>query len=93
MNDSIKKLQDQIEAEKRKISNCKHDYDKPFYNPDTVKEAYGHTMVGHGSDVYYEPTGYRDKKVDRWTRICRVCGNHQHTNKLEPVISEYKPKF
>ena len=89
----IRRLQDQIVAEKKKISNCIHDYNEPFFNPDTIREAYGYNMVGHGSDVWYEPQGYRDVKVDRWTRVCKICGNSQHTNKLEPVIKEYKPKF
>jgi hypothetical protein len=36
MNDKIKKLQEKIEAEKRKILYCKHDFDKAFYNPEIV---------------------------------------------------------
>lgn len=69
-------------------NTCIHDYNEPFFNPDTIREAYGYNMVGHGSDVWYEPQGYRDVKVDRWTRVCKICGNSQHTNKLEPVIKD-----
>ncbi len=48
-NDNIRRLQYQIESEKKKISNCIHDYNEPFFNPDTIREAYGYNMVGHGS--------------------------------------------
>ena len=93
MNDNIRKLQDQIDAEKRKISNCKHDFDKPFFNPETVNEPYGHRMVTHGSDVWFEAEGYREVKRDRWTRVCKICGCEQHTNKQKPIVSGHEPSF
>ncbi len=43
MNDNIKRLQEQIEVEKRKISNCKHDFDKAFYNAE--REPYGNMLL------------------------------------------------
>ena len=93
MNDKIKMLQDQIEAEKKKIANCKHEFDKSFYNPETVKEPYGSEMVTQGSDVWYEPTGYHNVKKDRWTRKCKLCGYEQHTDKQKPIITGYEPSF
>lgn len=93
MNDKIKMLQEQIEAEKRKIANCKHVFDKPFYNAETIKEPYGHKMVAQGSDVWYEPQGYHDVKKDRWTRKCTICGCEQHTDKLKPIVSGHEPLF
>ena len=93
MNDNIKRLQEQIEAEKRKISNCKHEFDKAFYNAETVREPYGYRMVGQGSDVWHEPEGYRDVKKDRWTRKCKVCGFEQHTHIQKAIVSGYEPSF
>ena len=93
MNDNIKKLQEQIEAEKRKINNCNHDFDKPFYNAENVREAYGYKMVAQGSDVWHEPEGYRDVTKDRWTRICKSCGFEQHTYTQKPIISGKEPTF
>lgn len=93
MNDKIRELQKQIQNEESKIRNCKHNFGQPYYDPETVKEPYGYRTVGQGSDVWSEPMGYRDVKKDRWTRKCSSCGFEQHTNKQEPVIKEFKPKF
>jgi hypothetical protein len=93
MNDNIKRLQKQIESEKRKIANCKHDFDKSFYNSETVREPYGYKMVAQGSDVWGEPQGYHDVKKDRWTRKCKVCGFEQHTYSQKPIVSGYEPSF
>jgi len=93
MNDKIKKLREEIEREELKIKNCKHDFNEPFYNPETKLEPYGFKTVGHGSDVYTEEEGYREVKKDRWTRKCKICGYEQHTDNQEPVISAYRPKF
>ena len=93
MNYNIRRLQEQIEAEKRKISNCNHDFDKPYYNAETVKEAYDYKMVANGSDIWYEPQGYHDVKKDRWTRKCKICGFEQHTYTLKPIITGHEPSF
>ena len=92
MNDNIRRLQEQIEAEKRKISNCQHDFDKPFYNSETTLEPYGYNVVARGSDVHYE-NAYRKVKKDRWTRKCKICGFEQHTYKQKPIISGHEPSF
>lgn len=92
-NEKIKQLQQEIEIEKAKIRNCKHDFSKAYYNPETVKEAYGYQMKPQGSDIYYEPTGYHDVKKDRWTRKCNLCGNEEHTNKQKPIINGFEPSF
>jgi hypothetical protein len=91
--DNIKNLREQIEEEQRKIRNCKHDFGKPFYNAETVREAYGYRMVAQGSDVWGEPEGYRDVKKDRWTRKCTLCGCEEHTRSTKPIISGYEPNF
>ena len=76
MNDNIKRLQEQIEAEKRKISNCKHDFDKAFYNAETVREPYGYRMVGQGSDVWL----YRDWETDR--KSTRLNSSHSAKSRM-----------
>jgi hypothetical protein len=93
MNDKIKILQEQIEIEKRKINNCTHNFDKPFFNAETINEAYGYKPVYQGSDHWFEPQGFREVKKDRWTRKCKKCGFEQHTNNTKPIIEGYEPSF
>jgi len=91
--DKIRDLQKQIDAEKDKICNCKHNFCKPFYNPETVREGYGLHYVGCGSDPYLEYTGYHDVKKDRWTRKCSICGVEEHTDKMKPIVVGNEPDF
>ena len=93
MNNNIRDLQAQIETEKRKMQNCDHDFSEPVFNPEIIKVGYGQEMVELGSDTYFDYAGYRDKQINRWTRICKICGYEQHTKKRKPVISDYKPDF
>jgi len=94
MNDKIKDLKKQIEAEEQKISNCRpHKFDKAFYNPETVRESYGCKMVAQGSDVWSEPEGFHNVTKDRWTRKCTLCGHEEHTYTQKPIISGYEPSF
>lgn len=93
MNDKIKKLQAEIELEKRKISNCVHKYGEAYYNPETVKEGYGSVQDGAGSDPHWSYAGFRDVEKPRWSKKCELCGNEIHTYKLEPIITGHKPKF
>lgn len=93
MNAKIKRLQEEIEAEKIKISNCKHVFNKPYYNPETVKEGYGSVQDGFGSDPHWSYAGYREVKKDRWTRKCDICGFEEHTSKQKPIINGYEPSF
>jgi hypothetical protein len=91
--DKIKELQRQIEAEQHKINNCVHKYGEPFYNPETVKEGYGSVQVGSGSDPWWDFAGYRDVKVDRWTKKCTLCGHEIHTRSTKPIIKGFEPDF
>lgn len=93
MNDNIKRLQEQIEEEKRRISNCKHYFDDAFYNAETVKEGYGSVQDGAGSDPHWSFAGYRDVKKDRWTRICTKCGKEEHTYTKKPIVIGEEPDF
>lgn len=93
MNDRIKELQDLIKQEENKIAYCKHDFDKAFYNPETKKEISSYKTIRQGVDSWGIPDGWRDVKVDRWSRKCKLCGNIEHTYTKEAVISSYEPKF
>jgi hypothetical protein len=93
MNDKIKKLQEEIEREKRIISNCKHTFGKSYYNPTTKNEGYGYKMVAQGSDVWGEYQGYREVNVDRWSRKCTDCGFEEHTFEQKPIVTGYEPNF
>lgn len=93
MNDKIRKLQEQIRVEQQKIANCQHVFGKPFSNPEIVKEPYGFKYVGHGSDVWPEPEGYRDVSKPRWTRVCTLCGKEEHTYTMKPIITGSEPDF
>jgi hypothetical protein len=93
MNDRIKQLQKEIELERHKMSNCKHEFSKPFYDPEIVKEGYGSVQDGAGSDPHWSYAGYRDVKKDRWTKKCIHCGFEMHTYEQKPIITGYEPKF
>ena len=93
MNKNIKNFFDKIEEEKRKIANCKHEFNEPFFNPETVKEPYGEKLVTQGSDAWYRPTGYRNVQKNRWTRICKLCEFEEHTYNTTPIITGFKPSF
>jgi len=92
-NDIIKKLQSEIEIEKRKISNCKHIFNKPYYDTEIVKEGYGSVQDGAGSDPHWSYEGYKDVKKDRWTRKCTICGFEEHSYTQKPIITGYEPSF
>lgn len=87
MNQKIRKLYDLIADERKKIALCNHDYDEPFYNPETTKKA----SVHMGSDIWTENVNFHDVIKPRWTRICKKCGCEDHTEKVETktkVISQ-----
>ena len=93
MNKRIRKLQQEIEAEKRKMANCQHDFDKPFYNPQEITESY-FSGEYEQAGVHLSPImNYRKVSKNRWTRVCKNCGHEEHTYEQEPIIKGYQPKF
>ncbi len=78
----LKQINSTIETNQR---NCKHDFSPTKYDPDSKHEPYGHVMVGRGSDVWYEPTGYKEVEIPRWSRTCKDCGRVEYTNKTRSV--------
>ena len=95
MNESeeIKHLQGKISQLQKVIKNCKHNWAKAKYDPETVKEGYGNVMVAHGSDVWSDFEGYRDVDKPRWSRKCNVCGHVEYTYTQEVIKVEKQPKF
>lgn len=95
MNEKIRKLQEQIEEERKKINNCKHDFGDSFYDPEEVMEGYGSVQDGAGSDPHWSYAGYHKVAKARWTRVCKKCGFEQHTYKQAPIIEikGYGPDF
>lgn len=95
MNATEKKrqLQAEIASMDHRISNCKHEFKAPIYDPETVREGYGSRIVTMGSDPYFEYEGYHEVQKDRWSRECNICGHKQYTHEKGPVISGYEPKF
>ncbi len=91
--DKIRDLQRQIQAESAKIERCTHIFGAAFYNPETVREAYGFKTVKQGSDIWSEPEGYHDVSKARWTKTCTNCGFAKHTNKQKVVTTIQEPDF
>lgn len=93
MNEKIRKLNSEIELERKRISNCTHNFEKPFYNPETYKKGYGSVQDGAGSDPHWSYAGYIDAEKPRWTRIYNKCGFEEHTYKQKTIIKGYEPSF
>jgi hypothetical protein len=92
-SENIEQLKKQLAEAERRIQNCKHVFNKPVFDPETVKEGYGSVQDGAGSDPHWSYAGYRDVQKDRWSRECSICGKKEYTYKQEPVITNYEPKF
>jgi len=93
MNQKIKDLQAQINAEQEKMNRCEHKFGNAFYNPEIKREPYGYSLDGHGSDIWYVPAGYHDVSHPRWTRVCKNCGKEEHTYSQKPIVSGFEPDF
>lgn len=89
----MERLLEEVRQEQQAMENCGHEWGEVKYDPEEVRVPYGYKTVGHGSDVWTEPEGYRDDIKQRWSRECNKCGKIQYTYHQEPIISEYKPKF
>jgi hypothetical protein len=92
-SEKIRRLQEEIRREEELMSGCEHTFDKPFFNPETVREPGSTELEVHGSDAWPVVTSWRSVEKDRWTRKCPKCGYEQHTYKQEPVVAGYQPKF
>lgn len=86
-------LKREIAQSESRMANCKHVFNTPIYDAETVQEGYGSVQDGKGSDPHWSFAGYRDVQKDRWSRECNLCGKKEYSYKLEPIISSYKPKF
>lgn len=93
MNERIRQLNAEIELERSRISNCIHEFEKPFYDPEKYKKGYGSVQDGAGSDPHWSFAGYTDAEKPRWTRTCKKCGFEEHTYEQKPIIKDYEPYF
>jgi hypothetical protein len=91
--DKIKKLKEEIDSLQREINNCNHVFNKPKYDPETVKEGYGSVYDGAGSDPHWSYAGYRDVEKPRWSKECTICGKKVYTYKQKPIITGTEPDF
>jgi len=89
----IEQLKKDIAQLENIIANCKHNFTKPIYDAETVKEGYGSVQDGAGSDPHWSYAGYHDVQKDRWSRECEICGKKEYTYEQAPVINSYEPKF
>ncbi len=65
-------------------SQCQHEYQEFFYDPNIIKVPYGNKRVELGSDSYFESEGLRDEVHPRWTKVCKKCGYKKHATKKKP---------
>jgi len=93
MNDKILQLRKEIEAEEAKIRNCKHLFNKSYFDPETIMEGYGSVQDGAGSDPHWSCAGYKQVEKNRWSRKCEKCGFTQYTYEQKPIIKGYEPSF
>lgn len=89
----LEELKKEISKYEKSIRDCKHSFNKPIYDPESVMEGYGSVQDGGGSDPHWGFEGYKEVTKDRWSRECEICGEKQYTYKREPVITSYEPKF
>jgi hypothetical protein len=89
----IEELNAQIEAERRKIANCKHTFGKAIYDPEKYMKGYGSVQDGAGSDPHWSYAGYTEAEKPRWSRTCTECGHIEYAYDQKPVITSYEPNF
>lgn len=89
----IERLQEEIKQHQKAMDGCHHEWGEGKYDAEPIKVPYGYKNVGKGSDIWFEPEGYRDSTKDRWSRECKKCGKIEYTYTQEPVIVGHKPYF
>ena len=91
-SDRIAELNAEIEAEKRKISNCKHEFGETYDDYENKLE-YTYETRFQGSDSYPAISGSYTKTIPRWARKCKLCGLVQHTYTKKTVRVIEEPDF
>jgi hypothetical protein len=92
-SEKIRQLQEEIRRNEERMRNCNHAWDKPFFNPETIREPSGYKFEVHGSDAWETPTSFHDVQKRRWTRKCLKCSFEEHTYEQKPIVTGYEPKF
>lgn len=93
-------LQQQIEKAKADLRRleaaqqaCEHDFGEP-YRAVLLDRELIYENRPMGSD-YFNPVvvGSRPTEKQVWKRTCQKCGLTETTDKVEPVVSGFRPKF
>jgi len=87
------KLLKELQEIETKISNCRHIFHDPIFDPETIMVGYGSVQDGAGSDPHWSFAGYEPKQRDRWSRECKVCGHKEYTYEQKPIVVGMKPNF
>lgn len=91
----IKALNEERLAVLRRQSLCNHVWKETVYDPES-QEITRSQFVYQGSDSYYTEVGTgMYKNVDRWSRVCLVCGKKEYAYEQEEVVVKTmkQPKF
>lgn len=90
----IERLRNQISSLESQQNNCRHQwgetvadhiYEKAYTIPGDVPGTMGIDWRG--------PVWVPAKTIERWKRVCKLCGKIEYTNRKEQVRVEYKPVF
>ncbi len=75
---NLARMEKLLETEER---NCPHSWSKPAYVPEFIKGYYSPPR-GQGSD-FEGGFDVPDKTIEKWTRVCKLCGKSETTTKTE----------
>ena len=79
-----------LKALKDEQANCIHDWEEPKYDPEIQTiPRYKDRFIG--SDYMPELDGFTERKIDRWSRTCKKCGEVEYTK--QQVVVRTAPKF
>ena len=91
--DEINELQSKIERLNQKIRNCRHDWNDPKYDSETISVADDRAgYETHGVDRWPIMSFHKEQKP-RWSRECKTCGYVEYTYNEEVVSVKKAPKF
>ena len=88
--ETIEDLERNIKELKRQQAICKHSFGEPYSDPETKRVEY-HTggYTTQGTHINYNTT-YREVKVPRFARKCKLCGKIQHTYEMVNIAKAVK---
>lgn len=85
-----REYESKLSALREEQNNCNHEWGEVKYDPEIQNiPMYEDRFIG--SDYMPELVGFKEKKIDRWSRTCKKCGKVEYTK--EQVATKYEPKF